>query len=131
MAGSSSAMTKTARGHPNFSNVKQTAPHKRCRQKIVTILFIEMNSFHEGEAPMRIAQLIFVGSVTALAVLTAPALAKHSGAPKTDDSSASSSCHARQQVADGSWTEIPCQEVGASGQTQHKSATENEGEEKR
>jgi hypothetical protein len=114
-----------------FSNVEQTAQRKRRRQKIVTIPFIEMNSFQEGEPPMRIVQLIFAGSVTALAVLTAPALAKHSGAPKTDDASASSSCHARQQVANGSWTEIPCQEVGAGGQTQHKSATENEGEEKR
>ncbi len=82
---------------------------------------------------MRIARLIFVGSVTALAVLTAPALAKHSGAQKTDDKQdqASSSCHVRQQVADGSWTEIPCQEVGSDGQTQHKSATRNEGEETR
>jgi hypothetical protein len=34
---------------------------------------------------MRIARLIFVGSVAALAVLAAPSLAKHSGAQKTDD----------------------------------------------
>jgi hypothetical protein len=82
---------------------------------------------------MRIARLIFVGSVTALAVLTAPELAKHSGARKTDDKQdqTSSSCHARQQIADGSWTEIPCQEVGSDGQTQHRSVTRNEGEETR
>jgi hypothetical protein len=82
---------------------------------------------------MRIVRLIFVGSVTALAVLTAPALAKHSGAQKTDDKQdqTSSSCHARQQIADGSWTEIHCQEVGSDGQTQHRSATRNEGEETR
>jgi hypothetical protein len=82
---------------------------------------------------VRIAQLIFVGSVTALAVLAAPALAKHSGPQKTGDrqDQASSSCHARQQAADGSWTEIHCQEVGSDGQTQHKSATRNEGEETR
>ena len=82
---------------------------------------------------MRIKRAIFVGSIATLAAMTAPALAKHSGAQKTDDKQdqASSSCHVRQQVADGSWTEIPCQEVGASGQTQHKSATRSEGEETR
>ena len=35
-----------------------------------------------------------------------------------DDKSASSSCHAYQQAADGSWTQLPCQEAG--GQTQHR-----------
>ncbi len=71
---------------------------------------------------MRIASLIFVGSMAALALLTAPALAKNSTPQKTDDRSASSSCHAYQQAADGSWIVLPCQELGSGGQTQHKPA---------
>jgi hypothetical protein len=79
---------------------------------------------------MRIAHLIFTGSIAALAVLTAPALAKNSNTQKVDDTSASSSpasptCRAYQQAADGSWTSLPCQENGSAPQpqTQHKSAT--------
>ena len=67
---------------------------------------------------MRIARLIFTGSIAALAVLTAPALAKNSNTQKVDDTSASSSpasptCRAYQQAADGSWTSLPCQENGS------------------
>ena len=79
---------------------------------------------------MRIRQLIFTGSIAALAVLTAPALAKNSHAQKIDDTSASASsasptCHAYQQAPDGSWTSLPCQENGSAPQarTEHKSAT--------
>jgi hypothetical protein len=67
---------------------------------------------------MRIAYVIFVGSVAALAVFTAPALAKSPTAQKTEEKSTSSSCHAYQQAADGSWTEVSCQETGAGGQSQ-------------
>ena len=68
---------------------------------------------------MRIATLTFIGSVAALAVAAAPALAKNTAPPqKTDDKSVSSSCHAYQMAADGSWTVLPCQEAG--GQTGHK-----------
>jgi hypothetical protein len=92
-----------------------------------------MGSFREGDIPMRIKRAIFVGSIATLAAMTAPALAKHSNAQKTDDKSTSSSCHAYQQAADGSWTELPCQELGSGsgGQTQHKSATRNPDEETR
>ena len=74
---------------------------------------------------MRIARVIFVCLVATIAVLIAvlavPALAKNSTAERTDDRSTSSSCHAYQQAADGSWTELPCQEAGSSGgQTHHK-----------
>ena len=80
---------------------------------------------------MRIKRAIFGGSLAALAAMTAPALAKNSTAQKTDDKSTSSSCHAYQQAADGSWTQLPCQELGSgsSGQPQHKSATNSDGEE--
>jgi hypothetical protein len=69
---------------------------------------------------MRIAHMIFVGSVAALAVFTTPAPAKGPTAQKTDEKSTSSSCHAYQQAADGSWTEVFCQETGATGQPQPK-----------
>ena len=69
---------------------------------------------------MRIAHVIFVGSVATLAVLAAPALARNSPAQKSDDRSTPSPCHAYQQAADGSWTELPCQEEGSARQTQHK-----------
>jgi len=80
---------------------------------------------------MRIAHLIFTGSVAALAMLTAPVLAKNSNTQKIDDttasSPASSSCHAYQQAPDGSWTPLPCQESGTSSpaQTQHRPASQN------
>jgi hypothetical protein len=88
---------------------------------------------------MRIAHLIFTGSIAALAVLTAPALAKNSNSQKIDDtsasptSSASSSCHAYQQAPDGSWNPLPCQEDGGASQasTQHKSATRGSDEDAR
>lgn len=62
---------------------------------------------------MRIARLTFIGSVAALAIAVAPALAKNTGPPQKDeDKSTSSSCHAYQMAADGSWTVLPCQEAG-------------------
>ena len=69
---------------------------------------------------MRIAKVIFVGSIATLAALTVPALAKNSTTQKSENQPTSSSCHAYQQAADGSWTELPCEEAGSSGQTQHK-----------
>jgi hypothetical protein len=82
---------------------------------------------------MRIAHLIFTGSIAALAVLTAPALAKNSNSQKIDDTSASSSCHAYQQAPDGSWNPLPCQEDGGTSQAsmQHKSATRGSDEDAR
>jgi hypothetical protein len=70
---------------------------------------------------MRIASLIF-GGFTALAALTAPVLAKNSHSQKIDDQPALPSCQAYQQAADGSWASLPCQELGAGAQGQHKSA---------
>jgi hypothetical protein len=82
---------------------------------------------------MRIKHAIFFGSVTALAVMTASALAKNSTPQKTDDNSTSSSCHAYQQAADGTWTQLPCQELGSpsAAPAQHKSATRGTVEETR
>jgi hypothetical protein len=80
---------------------------------------------------MRIADVIFVGSVAAL-VMAGPAYAKHPEAQKpTDSQSTSSSCHAYQQAADGSWTQLPCEEAGSGGQTQHRRAAKGGEEESR
>jgi hypothetical protein len=72
---------------------------------------------------MRIARLIFVGSIAVLAVLATPALAKNSNsnpananAQKVDDKPAAQGCHAYQMGPDGSWVELPCQEVGPTSQ---------------
>jgi hypothetical protein len=79
---------------------------------------------------MRIARVILAGSVAAMA-LAGPGFAKHPEPQKTDDSqSASSSCHAYQQAADGSWTKLPCQEAG-NGQTQHRPVAKGNEEEPR
>jgi hypothetical protein len=73
------------------------------------------------ELKMRIAKMIFAGSVAAL-VATTPALAKNAESRTSEDKpTTSASCHAYQQAADGSWTQLPCQEPGGA-QTQHKSA---------
>jgi len=70
---------------------------------------------------MRIADVIFVGSLAALVATTAPALARNSQTQKTtDEQTNSSSCHAYQQAPDGSWTALPCSEHGAGTQTEHK-----------
>ena len=73
---------------------------------------------------MRIASVIFAGSAAALTALSAPAPAKHSEAQKpTEGATSSSPCHAYQMAPGGSWTQLPCREAGAAGQTPRKSAT--------
>jgi hypothetical protein len=66
-----------------------------------------------------------------LAVLTAPALAKHSEAQKPDDKPVSTGCHAYERAADGSSVPIPCGEIGSSGQAQPKSASHETGHQTR
>jgi hypothetical protein len=79
---------------------------------------------------MRIASVIFVGSVAAL-TMAGPANAKHPEAQKPSDSqSTTSSCQAYQQAPDGSWTQLPCEEAG-SGHTQHRSVAKRSEEEAR
>jgi hypothetical protein len=88
---------------------------------------------------MRIAHLIFTGSIAALAVLTAPALAKNSNTREINDtsaataSSASSSCHAYQRAPNGSWNPVSCHEVGgpSQAQTQHRSTNQGSNEDAR
>jgi ABC-type phosphate transport system substrate-binding protein len=67
---------------------------------------------------MPIARLTIISSITSLALVAAPALAKNATPPpKTEDQSAS--CHSYQMAADGSWSVLPCHEAG---QTEHKPA---------
>src|SRR5260370_2526376 len=87
--------------------------------------FYEMRSFREGKPPIRIKRAIFVGSVAALAVTTAPVLAKNSTPQKIDDKSTTSSCHAYHQAADGTWMRPPYHKLasGSRAPTQHKPPT--------
>ena len=79
---------------------------------------------------MRLAHVIVIGSLAALAGIATPALAKKAEAQKAaEEKSTSSSCHTYQQAADGTWTEHPCEEVG--GSTQHRPAPKTQEEEPR
>ena len=80
---------------------------------------------------MRIKHAIFAGSIAALASMTAPVLARHSDAQKPNEPSPASPCSARQQAADGSWTQVGCQELGSPEQTPRKSATRSPDEKAR
>lgn len=76
---------------------------------------------------MRLGQAIFFGSAAALLTLAAPTLARNSGptphAAKATEAPASS-CHAYQQAADGTWTQLPCQEMGSRTPAQSGAAAE-------
>jgi hypothetical protein len=82
---------------------------------------------------MRLGQAIFFGAAAALLTLAAPTLAKNSNAnshtAKTAEAPASTSCQAYQQAADGSWTQLPCQEMGSKTSTQSHSAAKSATEE--
>ena len=82
---------------------------------------------------MRLGQAIFFGAAAALLTLAAPTLAKNSNAnshtAKTAEAPASTSCQAYQQAADGSWTQLPCQEMGSTTSTQSHSAAKSATEE--
>jgi hypothetical protein len=75
---------------------------------------------------MRLGQAILFGTAAALLTLAAPTLARDSNShtTKTTEAPAPASCHAYQQAADGSWTQLPCQEMGSKPHSAAKSATE-------
>ena len=79
---------------------------------------------------MRIAYALFAGAVAML--VATPVLARHSDA-KSEDKSASSTCSAYQQAADGSWTQLPCKETGERNQpqTQHRTPAQGTDQEER
>ena len=72
---------------------------------------------------MRIAKSIFVGSLAALVLVAAPALAKNSDGQKTEDNQASVSCKAYQKAPDGSWTPLPCSAKAPQKDTAHGQRT--------
>jgi invasion protein IalB len=72
---------------------------------------------------MQLKHAILAGAMAALAFMAVPARATHSDAQKTGEQPTSSPCSARQQTADGTWTQLPCRELGTPEQTPRKSAT--------
>ena len=82
---------------------------------------------------MRLGQAIFFGSAAALLTLAAPTLARnssaHSHTAKATEAPAPSSCHAYQQATDGTWMQLPCQEMGSKAPAQPRSAAKSTTEE--
>ena len=82
---------------------------------------------------MRLGQAIFFGSAAALLTLAAPTLARNSSAnshtAKATEAPVASSCHAYQQATDGSWTQLPCHEMGSKAPAQPRSAAKSATEE--
>ena len=82
---------------------------------------------------MRLGQAIFFGSAAALLTLAAPTLARnshtHPTPPRITEAPASATCNAYQQAADGSWTQLPCQEMGSKAPAQPRSAAKSATEE--
>ena len=78
---------------------------------------------------MRLGYALLLASTAGLLALAAPTLARNSEPQKAPGQPSSPSCHAYQQAADGTWTQLPCQETGSTGQTQHKSVPHGTDEE--
>jgi hypothetical protein len=68
---------------------------------------------------MRLGQAILLGAAAALLSLAAPTLAKNSNTGKPAEASTSTSCQAYQQAPDGTWTQLPCQEMGPKAAPTH------------
>src|SRR5882757_4308307 len=90
----------------------------------ITTIFLRRSIRFEGGTCMQ--KGIAIVPLVALAVMTAPATARNSGAQKDDEKPASSSCHSYVQNPDGSWTPVPCQAIGSGTQSQHKSPAKGE-----
>jgi hypothetical protein len=114
------ALSSTANAHRHFQNNPQCSLGKDIR-------------FRQRKISMRLGQAIFLGSAAALLTLAAPTLARNAStnAPpaKATEAPASASCHAYQQAADGSWTQLPCQEMGSKAPAQPRSAAKGAAEE--
>ncbi|MBH5396698.1 hypothetical protein HZZ13_02660 [Bradyrhizobium sp. CNPSo 4010] len=76
---------------------------------------------------MRNIHFVFAGAIAAAGVLTAPALARNSDAPKNAEKSISPSCSAYQQAPDGTWEPLPCKESGERAQPQTQNRTSSQG----
>ena len=81
---------------------------------------------------MRSGPAILFASIAALLSRAAPRRARKSDAQNPcEPPPASSSCHSYQQAADGTWKELPCQELGFPAKAQPKSATRKNDQETR
>jgi hypothetical protein len=80
---------------------------------------------------MRNAAALFAATIALMTALTMPALAKNSDSQKAEEKSASSTCHSYQMAADGSWTALPCAELGAAPRAQRKVQTQGANEDER
>jgi hypothetical protein len=104
--------------------VNQTSARDALFQKNSTILFMKGTPpFRARRFPMRFGPAIVAASMAALLTLAAPGLARNSDTPKPSEQPTAASCHSYQQAADKSWIELPCQELGAPAEAEHKSAT--------
>jgi len=75
---------------------------------------------------MRIAKVIFAGSVAGAFALATPALARNSAVQKpAEEAAASSPCHAYEMGPDGTWQPKPCEEAGAPARAPRKSTARN------
>jgi hypothetical protein len=66
--------------------------------------------------------------MAAVLAAAAPGLARNAETPKSNEQPASSSCHSYQQATDGSWTELPCQEIGAPAPSRKSSSPKTDEE---
>jgi hypothetical protein len=99
-------------------------------QKKSTMSATKGTPFSKRRISMRLGHAIFVATTAALLAAAVPGLAKNAETPKTSEQPMSSSCHSYQQTADGSWTELPCQELGAPAPS-HKPSPQKTDEEAR
>jgi hypothetical protein len=76
---------------------------------------------------MRMVVAILSAAVAALTMLASPVLAKNAEAQKVGEPAAASPCSSYQQNPDGTWTRIPCQELGTT-QRQTRPSTHSSNE---
>jgi hypothetical protein len=71
---------------------------------------------------MRMVVAILSAAVAALTMLGSPVLAKNAEAQKVGEPAAVA-CSSYQKAENGTWTRIPCQEVGATPEQRTRPAT--------
>lgn len=59
-------------------------------------------------------------ALAALALLSAPALAKNATPQKVDSEEPPPSCSSYQLDQNGNWTPLPCRELGTDSSSQHR-----------
>jgi hypothetical protein len=76
---------------------------------------------------MRGSIAIFLAALATLAVPAAPALARTSDLPNSNDKPAAPACNGYEQRPDGSWKQMPCQELNSGAAADPKSPTRSAG----